>query len=96
MRRREAACKLQDCFGVSERRACRTLDQPRSSQRYEAKANEEEPRLIGRILELVGESPRYGYRRITRILRQEGWRVNFKRIHRLWKQEGLKVPVKKK
>lgn len=48
-----------------------------------------------RMLELVGEFPRYGYRRITRLLRQEGWRVNFKRIHRLWKQQGLKVPVKK-
>ena len=95
MRRREAACKLQRCFGVSERRACRTLGQSRSSQRYEAKIKTDEPLLIARILELVGEFPRYGYRMITRLLRQEGWHVNFKRIHRLWKQEGLKVPVKK-
>lgn len=60
MRRREAACKLQRCFGVSERRACRTLDQPRSSQRYEAKIKEDEPRLIGRIRQLVGEFPPMG------------------------------------
>ncbi|WP_145301935.1 IS3 family transposase [Crateriforma conspicua] len=94
-RRREAACKLQSCFGVLERRACRTLGQSRSSQRYRPNTKEDEPRLVARILELVREFPRYGYRRITRLLRQEGWRVNFKRIHRLWKQQGLKVPVKK-
>ena len=35
---------------------------------------------------------RYGYRRITELLGQEGWRVNHKRIERLWRQEGLKVP----
>lgn len=56
---------------------------------------EDEQRLIGRILELVGEFPRFGYRMITRLLRQEGWQVNFKRIYRLWRREGLKVPVKK-
>jgi putative transposase len=37
---------------------------------------------------------RYGYRRITALLRQEGWRVNHKRVERLWRQEGLKVPQK--
>jgi len=57
--------------------------------------NEEERRLVGRILELVREFPRYGYRMITRLLRREGWQVNFKRIYRLWRQEGLKVPVKR-
>ncbi|WP_430453449.1 IS3 family transposase [Rhodopirellula europaea] len=43
---------------------------------------------------MVGELPRFGYRMITRLLRQEGWTVNFKRIYRLWKREGLKVPTK--
>ena len=56
---------------------------------------EDEPRLIARILELVSQSPRFGYRQITRLLRGEGWRVNAKRIYRLWKREGLKVPQKK-
>ncbi len=37
---------------------------------------------------------RYGYRRVTALLRAEGWRVNHKRIERLWRQEGLKVPQK--
>ena len=80
---------------MSQRRACKTLGQPRSTQRYQASEKEDEQRLVGRILELVGEFPRYGYRMITRLLRQEGWQVNFKRIYRIWKREGLKVSVKK-
>lgn len=54
----------------------------------------DEPSLIARILELVTEFPRFGYRRITRLLRSEGWKVNAKRVYRLWRQEGLKVPKK--
>ena len=37
---------------------------------------------------------RYGYRRITALLRAEGWRVNHKRVERIWRREGLKVPRK--
>lgn len=37
---------------------------------------------------------RYGYRRITGLLRWCGWKVNHKRIERLWRREGLKVPKK--
>jgi putative transposase len=78
---------------VSQRRVCRTLKQPRSTQRYEAKGpSSDERRLLGRIHELVRRHPRYGYRRIWALLRREGWRVNRKRIYRLWRQEGLKVP----
>ncbi len=51
--------------------------------------------LVQRMLELVGQNPRYGYRRIWALLKQEGGKVNRKRIWRLWKQEGLKVPQKK-
>jgi putative transposase len=50
--------------------------------------------LLERMLELVRVHPRYGYRRIWALLRQEGWRVNRKRIWRLWKVQGLKVPQK--
>ena len=80
----------RDC-SVSERRACETLGQPRSTQRYERQVKDDEKPLVARMLSLVAEFPRYGYRMITRLLRQEGWQVNFKRIYRLWKQEGLKV-----
>jgi transposase InsO family protein len=72
------------------------LGQPRSSQRYQAKPREEERRLIVRMHELVGQHPRFGYRRITVLLRREGWRVNRKRVYRLWLQEGFKVPQKQR
>ena len=82
---------------VSQRRACKILKQPRSTQRYEAKgASCDEKRLLGRIHELVRRHPRYGYRRIWALLRREGWRVNRKRIYRPWRQEGLKVPQKQR
>lgn len=87
---------LQKGFDVSERRACRALHQPRSSQRYQAKTRDDEAALVKRMLELVKEHPRYGYRRITAKLRQEGWEVNRKRVYRLWRCEGLKVPQKKR
>jgi putative transposase len=90
------AVKLQVEFQVSERRACRVLDQPRTSQRYQAKPLDDEAALVKRILELVREHPRYGYRFITAKLRQEGWNVNAKRVYRLWRREGLKVPQKKR
>jgi transposase InsO family protein len=46
------------------------------------------------MIELATIYGRYGYRRISILLRQEGWRVNHKRVERLWRQEGLKVPLK--
>ena len=95
-RRREAVGEAQRKLGVSQRRACRALGQPRATQRYRPLPREFERRLVGRMLELVREHPRYGYRRIWALLRREGWRVNRKRIHRLWRREGLKVPQKQR
>lgn len=86
-------CRTLD---VSERRACRAIGQPRSTQRYEPIEDDEERRLVRRMLELVRERPRFGYRQITRLLRRAGWTVNVKRVHRLWKREGLKVPRKQR
>jgi putative transposase len=88
---------LQERFGVSERRACRVLGQQRSTQRQKPKkAKEGEERLVARMLELVRQYPRFGYRRIWALLRREGWHVNRKRVHRLWRQQGLKVPRKQR
>lgn len=94
--RRQLARHLQETFGVSERRACRVLGHPRSTQRQRPLPREEEERLVRRILELVRRHPRYGYRRIWALLRREGWRVNRKRVWRLWRQQGLKVPRKQR
>ena len=79
---------------VSERRVCRVLGQSRSTQRRQRHVPDDEPRLVREMVELATQYGRYGYRRITQMLRDKGWRVNHKRIERLWKQEGLKVPQK--
>ena len=83
---------MMEQFNVSERRVCRALDQPRSTQRYCSKVRDGEERLIECIIELATKYGRYGYRRITALLRREGWEVNHKRVERLWRREGLKVP----
>ena len=53
---------------------------------------DDESRLTRRIISLAERFGRYGYRRVTALLRQEGWRVNHKRVERIWRREGLKVP----
>lgn len=94
-RRRQAVEHAQHSLCVSQRRACRAVGQPRSSQRYQRRGDDSfVQRLVVRIHELVRKYPRYGYRMITAKLRQEGWPVNFKRIYRLWRREGLKVAKK--
>jgi putative transposase len=79
-------------MGISERRACRAIGQPRSTQRHERKTPDDGERLISQIIKLATQYGRYGYRRITALLRNEGWHVNHKRVERIWRQEGLKVP----
>jgi putative transposase len=79
---------------VSQRRACRVLGQPRSTQRRAPAVPDDEPRLVARMVELATQYGRYGYRRVTALLRAEGWRVNAKRVERLWRREGLKVPAR--
>jgi putative transposase len=86
---------VRDSLGrhcVTERRACRILEQPRSTQRRCRHVPSDEPRLTRRIVELATEYGRYGYRRVTALLHREGWQVNHKRVERIWRQEGLKVP----
>jgi putative transposase len=79
---------------VSQRRACQVLGQPRSTQRREPAVLDDEPRLVERMVELATQYGRCGYRRITALLRAEGFKVNHKRVERLWRREGLKVPQK--
>ena len=88
---------LLDRFSVSERRACRAIGQPRSTQRRPAPVpGTEEEHLRSRLRELARAHSRYGYRRMTTILRREGYCVNHKRIQRLCRDEGLRVLKKAK
>jgi putative transposase len=80
---------------VSERRACKVLEQARATQRRKLSPSSDEKRLTNDIIALATKYGRYGYRRITALLNNEfGWQVNHKRVERIWRKEGLKVPKK--
>jgi putative transposase len=68
------------------------LGQHRSTQRKVPRAPDDERALTADIIELAKRYGRYGYRRITALLRDAGWAVNRKRVERIWRREGLKVP----
>ena len=85
---------LMSVFHTPQRRACRVIGQARSTQRHRPKVLDDEDRLTRRVIELATCYGRYGYRRVTALLRREGWKVNHKRVERIWRREGLKVPQK--
>ena len=76
---------------MSERRACRFVNQPRGTQRYQLTQREDEDALTQAIVELASQYGRYGYRRITALLKRDGWQVSKDRVERIWRREGLKV-----
>jgi transposase InsO family protein len=77
---------------VSERRVCAVLGQHRSTQHKPPRPAADAVALTTDIVALARRYGRYGYRRITALLRRGGWRVNAKRVERIWRREGLKVP----
>lgn len=79
---------------ISERRACRAITQSRSSQRYKVVRHDFDDQVRKRTIEIAKEFGRYGYKRVTWMLKDEGFCVNKKRIELIWRQEGLKVPYK--
>ena len=82
-------------LAVSERRACKVLEQARATQRRNLSPRFDEQQLTDDIIALAAKYGRYGYRRITALLNDKhGWRVNHKRVERIWRKEGLKVPQK--
>jgi len=70
------------------------VSQHRSTQRRPPVIHDDEAALTAAIVALASEYGRYGYRRITALLRAEGCHVNVKRVWRIWRREGLKVPSK--
>ena len=88
---------LEGRFGVSERRACRVVGQPRSTQRLAPPVIEDDEAELRRFLRAFAiDRPRWGWRRAYVAARDAGFRVNHKRIQRLWRDEGLKVPYRKR
>ena len=63
----------------------------RSTQRYEAFPGDDDSLRLA-LVRLAKQYGRYGYRKITALLRVEGWQVNHKKVERLWKEEGLQIP----
>lgn len=88
--------RVEKVMEVSERRACKLIAQPRTTQRYKPRDPDKDRPLIDAMKRLAKEYPRYGYRFITAKLRQHGWCVNHKRVQRLWRKEGLQVPYRRK
>ncbi len=85
---------VQEVLGASQRRVCWLLHQPRATQRRKCVLRDDETALTKVIIDLASEYGRYGYRRVTALLRRSGWQVNHKRVERIWRKEGLKVPMK--
>lgn len=81
---------------VPERRICKVLGQPRSTQRYQPHVADDAAALTAAVEGLAKQYGRYGYRRVTALLRTDGWRVNHKRVERICRREGLKVPARQK
>jgi len=79
---------------VSERFACKVLGQHRSTRRKAPGAADDEAALTSAIIDWARQYGRYGYRRVTALLRSEGWKVNHKRVERIWRREGLRAPAR--
>jgi putative transposase len=78
---------------MSERRVSRLLPIQLATLRYRGR-REPQTALRMRLRELAASRVRFGYRRLTVMLRREGWRVNAKRIYRLYTEDGLAVRTK--
>jgi putative transposase len=87
---------LQDQLGLSERRACRYVGQPRSTQRRDPSVAEDDGALRAELKAFSRRRPRWGYRQAYQHLIEQGWAINRKRTQRLWREEGLRVPAKRR
>ncbi len=68
----------------------------RSTLQYKAVLKDDEEALRLAMIRLAKQYGRYGYRKIARLLRVEGWHVNHKKVERLWREEGLQLPHRHK
>jgi len=94
--KRRAAQRSMENGAWSKSTACRALGLARSGLYRQAKSSVESRRIRKEVLELSAKHPRYGYRRITALLRREGFEVNPKRVARIRREEGIKVSKKQR
>jgi putative transposase len=94
--KRSAAQHLQNTFKVSERRACRVIQLPRATKRYEAKPDPVNETISKRMVEIAEKKPRFGAPRLHVMLRREGHRINHKRTERIYRELGLSLRRKRR
>ena len=87
-KRRMLVEKVRKAYHLSERRACRALKLNRSCARYKPAKRADEDEITTKIIELACEYGRYGYRRITAMLRLQGYIINHKRVERIWREQN--------
>ncbi len=87
-------CRLarwaQEAYQIGARRSARLVKLPWATLQYKSRKKPQEP-LRRRLREIAATHVRYGYRRLTVLLRREGWNINAKRVYRLYDEENLKV-----
>lgn len=93
--RREMVTYLQQTRQLSQRRACRLVQLDRSTARYRSR-HRDWPALRERLRTLAEQRPRFGYRRLTVLLRREQFPVNHKRVYRVYREEGLMLRRKRR
>jgi putative transposase len=78
--------------GCSTRRACALVRVSRSTLNYTSRMKEKDGLLSSKLRHIANTHTRYGYRRATALVKQEGEAINPKRVYRLWRKEGLSLP----
>ena len=94
-KRRELVREIRQAYKLNELRACGLIRITRWSNRYQSR-RDPQTELRVRLRDLASTRIRYGYRRLTVMLRREGWHVNTKRVYRLYREEGLELRMKKR
>ncbi|MFD2277814.1 IS3 family transposase, partial [Rubritalea spongiae] len=79
---------------VSE--VCRAIGLQRSSFYWVSQRSPESIELEREVLRLSKDNPRYGYRRITALMRREGHKINSKRVQAIRRRHGLQVRKKQR
>jgi len=85
---------LERDYEISERRACQVLSLSRSSKRR--LPGKDDAQLVKQIYTLSHAYPRYGYRKIWKLLKDENWCVSRERVRQIRRREGLQVRLKSK
>ncbi|WP_186020131.1 IS3 family transposase, partial [Burkholderia gladioli] len=91
--RRDVVAYVVSHYGLTMRRACRLLKQPRSVQYYRS-VKDPRPELRSRMREIAYTRVRYGYRRVHVLLRREGWQLGRNQAYRLYCEEQLQLRSK--